>query len=431
MTELQLLEAIGMLDEKTVLDAEQFPAKEKMLSPRTVRLTRQISAIAACLLLFCGTALALRTGGSKIADREPTAPDMAATEAAGGMTATSSPSSHNAPSEALQDSVITTAGATAYTTTASTTAVMTGATTGAMTTTVAESFPIGGSVILPPEAVWVYAEDFNSYGDTPLALDTLDLLGWTKLTADGDNAYSESDVAFALRGGRLYFDNLDTAEDTFGDGTLTRGKDAYYTIDPLNDDYMKPVVSGKYTLQYDLEYVGAANVKRYAALITEFSDDLQCYHSFHLRIGGTANHQIHYYGAWKDCSYPDPATDLNPAAADPTGAEGTPLLQKLLGKDIALHGDDMNLANVRLTVRLQWEPWVGHHVYVKTAAMTDFIKVSAPDPRAVGTQYVGWDGYAAALKIGGAIEGYLDNIFIWTGWGEQPSASAEWYQPVP
>ena len=438
MTELQLLEAIGMLDEETVLDAEQTPAKGKLLSLRAGRLTRQISAIAACLLLFCGTALILRTGGSKFADHEPTAPDMAATGAAGGAAATTTSPWADAPSAEEPNATMATAEATTYATTAAvattaaTTTAMSAATTGAMTTTITDNFPIGGSVTVPPESVWVYTEDFNSYGDTPLALAPPTVLNWTKLTVSGNEAYSESDVAFALRDGRLYFDNLDTAEDTFGDGTLTRGKDAYYTIDLLNDDYMKPVVAGKYTLQYDLEYVNASDVKRYAALITELSADRQCYSSFHLRIGGTANHEAHFYGAWKSFSYPDPATDLNPAADDPTGAEGTPLLQKLLGLDIAQHGNEMNLADIRLTVRLQWEPKTGHHVYVKTATMTDFVKVSAPDPRAVGTQYIGgWEGYAVALKIGGAVEGYLDNILLWTGWGEQPASSAERYQPTP
>lgn len=433
MTELQLLEAIGMLDEETVLDAEQLPAKGKLLSLRAGRFTRQISALAACLLLFCGTAFILHTGGSKSADYEPTAPDMTPTGAAGGLATTTAAPLADTPSAEEPNATMATAEATTYATTAAaaTTAATTVATTGAMTTTIADSFPIGGSVTVPPESVWVYTEDFNRYGNTPLALDIPTVLNWTKLTVNADKAYSESDVAFALRDGRLYFDNLDTAEDTFGDGTLTRGKDAYYTVDLLNDDYMKPVVAGKYTLQYDLEYTNAADVKRYAALITEFSDDRQCYSSFHLRIGGTANHRIHYYGAWKDYAYPDPATDLNPAADDPTGAEGTPLLQKLLGLDIAQHGDEMNLADIRLTVRLQWEPWIGHHVYVKTATMTDFVKVSAPDPRAVGPQYVGWDGYAVALKIGGAVEGYLDNILLWTGWGEPPASSAERYQPTP
>ena len=52
MTNMQLLEAIGMLDEETILDAEQVSVKKAVvLSAPRKRLMRQITALAACAWL--------------------------------------------------------------------------------------------------------------------------------------------------------------------------------------------------------------------------------------------------------------------------------------------------------------------------------------------------------------------------------------------
>ena len=59
MTNMQLLEAIGMLDDETILDAEQEPARRAAVlsTPRGKRLARQITALAACVCLLFGGAL--------------------------------------------------------------------------------------------------------------------------------------------------------------------------------------------------------------------------------------------------------------------------------------------------------------------------------------------------------------------------------------
>ena len=445
MTNMQLLEAIGMLDEEIILDAEKETAAPRptVLSQRWVR---RVAALAASVCLLFGGVIVAQMGGLRIG-KSDAAEEPAYTGAAGdswiGTTAaattaglwTGEPQS----SGELDGATEATVPATTQVYTTTTTPHVYATTTTAWTTTQAaptttkastETTSVTPGVVVPSADLWVYSEDFNGYADTGLTTDISDILNWHQLTVAGDHAYSESDVAFAIRDGRLYFDNYDTAEDSFGDGTLSRGKDGYYAIDLLNDAYMKYIVAGKYTLQYDLEYTAAANVSRYAALITELSADRQCYNSFHLRIGGLADHQCHFYGAWKTYSAYDPATDLNPSADDPTGAEGTPLVKKLLGLDIAEVAERQNLAGVRLTVRLQWDAELGHHVYLKTADMAEFVKVSEPNLQAEAPKYVGWQGWAVGLKIGGAVEGYLDNIRIWCGWGDEPSADAKWYQPV-
>ncbi len=436
MTNMQLLEAIGMLDDETILDAEQESVRRASVlsTPHGTRLVRQNTALAACVCLLFGGALAAQMGGwgkAKDSDvsSEPSDPMTSVPTADGDMTVTTTfAQGHEGvfattttAQSSKADAIYTTT--MAYTTTAATS---TAATTTRVTTTAGAADP-ATEIAVPAEGLLVYSEDFNGYSDTELSLGTPDALGWTKLTVAEDTAYSESDVAFALRDGRLYFDNYDTAGDTFGDGTLTRGQDAYFAIPLLNDRYMEPVVAGKYTLEYDLEYSGAANVSRYAVLITELSADRQCYNSFHLRIGGLANHQCRFYGSWKTYSAYDPATDLNPSADDPTGAEGAPLVKKLLGLELGEVAEKQNMAGVRVTIRLCWDPAMGHHVYMKTADMESFVKVSEPSVKADGIMYLGWRGYAVALKIGGAVDGYIDNIRIWTGWGNAPSD--RWYQP--
>lgn len=440
MTNMQLLDAIGMIDESTILDAEQ-PVAKVLPAPRA-RFVRQITVIAACVCLLFGGAVAAQMGGwsGKGGATEPGAPqDGEPTYAVGAETT-------SAPEDGM--TAATTAGATATTTVAATTTAATTkrpdevwtTTTTAWTsgaqptytypptttttratysgTTTAEPSP---EVSVPKAGLNVYYETFDGLLDIEDTAAALQAAGMTRLTVASDGVYNETNAAFALRDGRLYFDNI-TPEGS--------GSDGYYCMDALRDrSVMNRINMGKYTLQYDLEYVNAANISRYAALVTELSEDGQCYNSFHLRIGGLANHQCHFYGNWKTYSAYDPATDLNPSADDPTGAEGTPLLSKLLGLDIAQVSEQMNLKNVRLTVRLQWDPEMGHHVYLKTADMADFIKVSAPSVNADGPMYMGWDGWYVALKLGGGIEGYLDNIHIWTGWGEEPSADGKWYQP--
>ena len=185
--------------------------------------------------------------------------------------------------------------------------------------------PVEPGVEPPAEGLMVFYEDFNAYANDSDTANVMKTIGWTKLLVEGNGVYSESDAEFAIVDGRLYYDNYDVDALPEGD-TRVRGKDSYYAIDVLNEEYMKPVVFGKYTLQYDLEYIDAGNNQRYAVIITECSPDGQCYNSFHFRIRGKADHQCHFYGSWKTYSAYDPATDLHPAADAVDGSKGTPIL---------------------------------------------------------------------------------------------------------
>ncbi|MBQ7321382.1 MAG: hypothetical protein IJW99_04730 [Clostridia bacterium] len=331
---------------------------------------------------------------------------------------------------------------TAATTTAATTEATTQATTEATTTTAAtttkkETTTTTTEPPAPPveevkDGLIVFYEDFNSYANTDKTEDALKAIKWTKLTKEKDGVYSESDAEFAIVDGRLYYDNYDAEALPEGD-TRVRGKDSYYRIDMLVDDYMKPISMGKYTLQYDLEYTDSKSISRYAVVITECSADGQCYNSFHFRIGGYGNNQCHFYGSWKTYDAFDPATDLYVAStatdAETAATKGTPISFKLLGK--YYNKEDVHMfANIPVTIRQQWDPEMGHSCFMKTAEMKDFVQVSEPSVNADGPMYIGWDGWAVQFKIGATIDGYIDNIVIWTGHGAQPSGKTVTYKPA-
>ena len=294
----------------------------------------------------------------------------------------------------------------------------------------------GPAVQIPEEGLLVYYEDFNSYANNDNMEDVLKQLGWTRLTKEANGVYNESDGTVSIVDGRLYADNYDTDEEkaaaTENGGTARTLTDGYFQIDLLNDEYMMPVVMGKYTLQYEVEYEACSAHDRYLVIITECSSDGQCYNSFHLRCSTLANHQCHFYGSWKTYSAYDAATDLNPASSKDDGTTGTPIITKLFGykyEDEA-YKSQKNLIGIKVTIKLQWDPERGHDVYLKTDTMTDFVKVSTPSDNADGIMYLGWEGYAVQFKFGGKMDGYVDNIAIWTGWGEQPSGTTITYKPA-
>ncbi len=333
---------------------------------------------------------------------------------------------------------------TAATTTAATTteATTTEATTTEATTTTAktttattttETTTAAPEVEAVKDGLIVFYEDFNSYANNEDTEATLKAIKWTKLFKETNGVYNESDVEFKIVDGRLYYDNWD-AEAIEGD-TRVRGKDSYYAIDMLTTEYMAPVVAGKYSLQYDLEYVDSKNESRYAVIITECSDDGQCYNSFHFRIGGYGNNQCHFYGGWKTYDAFDPATDLYVASTATTAEEattkGTPICFKLLGVYFDKANAPRVMQNVPVTILQRWDPEMGHSAWMKTAEMKDFVKVTEPSVNADGPMYVGgWDGCGVQFKVGSTIDGYIDNIIIWTGHGDKPAGTAVTYKPA-
>ena len=279
---------------------------------------------------------------------------------------------------------------------------------------------------MPSEGMLIYSQDFDDWGATDWQDAPPIALGLRELTVAEDGVYSEGNARFSLGDGRLYFDNRE------GDG------DSYLAFETLNDEYLYGYVP--YTLQYDLCYVALRKDTGYTAIITEFSEGekYQCYNMFALRADGRGRHQCHYKGRWVNYSYYDPETDLNPSApAD--GSAGTPLVRKLLGTEtigeyrsqrFGIHPTENSTGqyflDIPVTIRLQLDSGMGHHVYMKTDEMTDFVKVSEPSIHADGPMY-SWDSYGVGLKIGAGTAGYIDNLRMWYGWGDEATVEQETY----
>jgi hypothetical protein len=257
-----------------------------------------------------------------------------------------------------------------------------------------------------PEGAMVYFEDFEKYANTTDTAATMTALGW-QLRNIADGALTDNTGKYFLENGTLRYLNYD--------GGAITAKDSYTKI--LTDEYMIAACQGNYTLQYDLKYTAAGDKNRYIVILLNY-DGYNSYNSFHLRMAGSANSQIRFIGSWY--TY-DVAGEFY--AADTVDGDGSStVLNKLTGQnyDATVYA----LQDKWLTVRYQANYNDGPTIYVRdnSQANAQFICVSKSDPTAGGILY--WnaiESYAVALKLGSTIDGYLDNIAIWTGLGEMPT----------
>ena len=257
-----------------------------------------------------------------------------------------------------------------------------------------------------PEGIMVFYEDFDSYVNTEGNDAVMALLGWQILNTS-DGALNDNTGIFSIEDGALKYLN-------HNGGAIT-GKDSYVRI--LTDEYMAPCAQGDYTLQYDVKYIDAGNKNRYAVIILNF-DGTNSYNSAHIRIAGSGNKQVRFFGSWY--TY-DVAGDYY--AADTNDSDGTSsIIKKLTGADY-----DANVYALKdkwITIRYQANYNEGPTIYIRDNSQpgSDFVCVSKPDPAGSATFY--WneiDSYAVAFKLGATIDGYLDNVAIWTGLGDMPA----------
>lgn len=248
----------------------------------------------------------------------------------------------------------------------------------------------------------VYYEDFN-YENTTGNAEVEKLLGWKILSYSDQTAPSGNTAQYSIKQGRLFVNNI-------------RGSDSYIRI--LDDAVMRAATEEKdYVLQFDVTLTNAGNTARYLAIVTDYTESREGnYNSFHLRINGSANNQTRAIGAWY--TY-DAAGEYY--AGDQKDGDGTSTIAyKVLGKNF---DGTMLLRNVSLTIRLVC-PAVGcgPEVYIRNnSAKGDFVLVSKPYVLSGGASF--WrgaelPGRAVVLKAGGTIDGYIDNVLIYTGKGE-------------
>ena len=287
MTNMQLLEAIGLLDEQTVLDADQ-PVAKVISAPRG-RLVRQISAVAACAVLLFGGAIALQMGGWQTKSEASAVPDDASpTYAAAGNTTVDVAFEEIPATTAVSYATTTTAAFTYTTTTGSYYTTRTGEAPAVGTsydTDRTESTSVEPQV--GPPAWPIYAQDLNNIPNTEDSEQALKSIGLQRLAV----LEQEGDASFAIRDGRLYF---------------KQGADeSRFVITALDGDYMASAVDSGYTLQYELEYT-AASVDAFAALITDMKQDGRSLRRFALRADGSTCYDTVYGGMRKPTATPPP-----------------------------------------------------------------------------------------------------------------------------
>ena len=283
------------------------------------------------------------------------------------------------------------------------------------------------------DGMMLYFEDFSSYSDTETLEDTLKALGWVYQTREEHGVYSD----WSKLMGNIYLSDGKLVVKNFDRETNFVGTDGYFQM--LDYDYMLDIADyGDYTLQYDVTYYDASDCGRYICIVTDYAGN--SYNSFHFRIGGYGNNQGHHYknnGDWITYEIIDPVIDLSAKLTDCDPEKGTTIAYKLLGTEAHIGGSgdtDPNMflfKDITVTIRIQHDDDEGQTVYMKTQDMEEFVCVSAPHETAGGADFwydlTGMPGLA--FKVAAAINGHVDNIAMWAGFGDMPEDTTVTYKP--
>ncbi len=247
----------------------------------------------------------------------------------------------------------------------------------------------------PEEGTLLFYEDFE---DVEIGLDsqkTVAALGWT--AHDGGTAtYTVKE----LNGSRaLYVYNFDGK---------TVGKASY--LEMLSSKQFAYLHGRNYTYQYDITYTTASAGSQYINIISEYCSGF--YNTYHLRNAGYAHNQCCVSGTF--FRYATTHADENSVAT------------KLLGKKYV--ANVQTLSNITVSVRYVVDWQKGNSVYIrsfdeKAVSPGEWILVSAYDPTQPGAEYFTPDagGAAIVLKVSGGQNGYVDNITVWSGTGDEPA----------
>lgn len=261
-----------------------------------------------------------------------------------------------------------------------------------------------------PEGTMVYFENFDSYADANDSEAVAKLLGWTILNK-ADGALTDNSASYALEGGALKITNWDN-------DAVAKPVDCYVLM--TTSEYMAAACQGDYTVQFDIKYTAVKSNDRYITIIENF-DGCNSYNTFHLRAYGTAHLQCRLFGEWKG-TYDLRGSEFDACADDTKGDSCTSIAKKLLGK--TYNKDEAVLLNIPITVRIQCSYNDGPIIWLRDNSKADaqFVCVAKYDLGSNGAIF--WNAieeYALCLKVGGGIDGYVDNIAVWTGLGEVPT----------
>ncbi len=268
-----------------------------------------------------------------------------------------------------------------------------------------ETYPVtppDGEIDPTVEGTLWYYEDFEKYELSTDSSKTANMLGWS-FNESTDVLLSTNSAEYSIadyNGSRQFYIR-----------NYISGKSAKDSFITVLDRQLRYLHNVNYTYQYDLTYTEASNNSRYIVLVSEYNGSF--YNTGHIRNGGYGNNEC-YNGGWKQY---DAKIDKNRDVGS--------VSDKLLGK--VANGAQI-FKNVSISIRyvVDWEN--GNKIYARVNDKNSYSKgewvlVSEFDPTQSGKDF--WDpalgGYAMAFKTGGQQNGYIDNITIWAGTGDEPA----------
>ena len=229
-----------------------------------------------------------------------------------------------------------------------------------------------------PAGTLIYSEDFEGITEKDSAK-ALKAVGYT--ASEGTTAkYSIENGVFSAK------NNADGADDS------------YLTVIP--ESIMKEFSKREFTVQYDLIYRGAANLTRYAAVITHFNGGYQ-YYCPYLRIGGEGYLSIHNDDIWKNLS----ATDCIMSSKNENSA-----ITKLFGEKY--DASKQQWLDRKVTIRIEMNLEKGPQVFMNGVLVAEL----AANKDLWGSL----TSSAVGIKIGKLVDADLDNIMVWTGLSDEP-----------
>ncbi len=249
--------------------------------------------------------------------------------------------------------------------------------------------------------MWYY-EDFEGYEPVSNSAAAAKALGWS-YNMSSDAQYATNTAAYSIvdqNGSRQFYIKNNTGS----------SKDSFITV--LSDRRFTYLHQLNYTYQYDLTYADAANGSRYIAMVSEYNGSAY-YNSCHIRNSGYGNNEVYDHGTWKAYDY-----GITSKGGDSIAAT---LLGETAGKNNLLKG-------ISLSIRyaVNWER--GNQIYIRVntegyPGSGKWTLVSHHDPEKTGRDCLDplRGGAALAIKTGGPQNGYIDNIVVWCGNGEEPT----------
>lgn len=307
------------------------------------------------------------------------------------------------------------------------------------------------------DGTMIYFEDFNAFAnnnDSDAVIAALQAANnglWKFDSIDNplfgadQKAYKNPTSKYGIENGRLMVYGY---KDYTG-ADIEGASDTYLVV--LDGDYMWEVAQKDYTIQYDVCYNEFSKADRYIAIVWNYLGS--SYDSFHFRVRGTANLQVHFIDTkWytydlsaKDGGHKDyyaAGNDKN--EEDASKFTGTSIAKKLLGQT---EDDSVGaFQNVEVTIRIKNRLEAGPEVWMRAnggkGITNDFVKVSEANEAAAGMiggywrmmadpelEQVGAPG-GICLKTGGKMNGYVDNIMVWIGLGDEPADKTVTFKPT-